>query len=148
MDRRCPYFCSGTLLHGSSRAGDYWDISRMTSQYFASSRMQASSVGSDNMKPKHFLVIGEQHGSVGLREVLYSGLQREGFNVDCAASQCEALQVVQQVGAPDVIFVDDMLPGLDRRQFRQQLHEVAPNARILLINGGTTSRTRATQSCT
>jgi CheY-like chemotaxis protein len=88
------------------------------------------------MKPKHFLVIGEQHGAVGLREVLCRGLQREGFAVDCAASQIEALQLVQQSGPPDVVFVDDMLPGLDKRQLRAQLHEVAPNARILLINAG------------
>lgn len=41
-------------------------------------------------------------------------LQREGYEVDAAYDGLEALEVIARVN-PDVVVLDLMLPGLDRR---------------------------------
>ena len=88
------------------------------------------------MSPKRFLVVAEKNDPASLSEILRRGLLREGFTVDCAHNQSDALHLAATIAPPDVVFLDNDLPGLDSNRFKNKLHHVAPNARILLINSG------------
>jgi CheY-like chemotaxis protein len=56
-----------------------------------------------------------------LREILSEILLEEGYRVECAANGADALALLQEIGAPDLILLDLMMPVMSGWELRTQL---------------------------
>jgi signal transduction histidine kinase/CheY-like chemotaxis protein len=73
-----------------------------------------------------------------LRTITARILKRLGFQVLCAASGLEALDIASKFeGRIDVLFTDVVMPGMNGRELSDQLRCVRPDMKVLLTSGYT-----------
>jgi CheY-like chemotaxis protein len=68
----------------------------------------------------------------GIRDILARLVRREGYEAVEAANGMAALATVRQQ-APDVLFLDVRMPGLDGIEVLRQVRQLAPHLPIVLI---------------
>ncbi|MFQ5767693.1 MAG: response regulator, partial [Acidobacteriota bacterium] len=71
-----------------------------------------------------------------IREIARLILERSGFEVLAAGDGQEAVDLFRQEGTRiDSVLLDMTMPGLDGKEALQQIHDVDPTARIILMSG-------------
>jgi excisionase family DNA binding protein len=69
-----------------------------------------------------------------LREYMRVNLEMEGYTVREAASADEALQVLED-GAPDLVLLDVVMPGIDGWQMLQRMQERHGSVPVIMFSG-------------
>jgi signal transduction histidine kinase len=74
----------------------------------------------------------------GLREVIVSMLQKQGYEVLSAADPEKGMGAVQSHSGPiDLVITDVIMPGMNGRAFAERLQKTRPTTRVLFISGYT-----------
>lgn len=81
---------------------------------------------------KRILIVDDE---ATIRDVLRRYLERQGFAVNEAADGREALKLVER-GAPDLVVLDLMLPGMDGFSLADRLRRVNPVPIVMLTAKG------------
>jgi DNA-binding NtrC family response regulator len=88
-------------------------------------------------KKKNVLVIDDE-------EIVRISCQRalgpEGFNVDVASDGIEGLELLRQK-AYDVVLTDLKMPNMDGMEVLEQINELMPGAKVIVITGYSTIET-------
>jgi two-component system, NtrC family, response regulator AtoC len=67
-------------------------------------------------------------------------VESEGYGVETAGSGFDALQRIHQGSKPDLILLDMLMPGLDGLQTLQQIRQLDPALKVLMLSCVTDSR--------
>jgi len=94
-----------------------------------------------NQVPKRILIIDDD---IDLLMLLERRLEREGFNIETAASLSEAQEIIESF-SPDLILLDINVRGEDGRQLCWKLKRDRPEApiKVILMSGYDYSTSRA-----
>jgi signal transduction histidine kinase len=85
---------------------------------------------------KETVLLVEDHPD--LRELLTTMLERYGYTVLAAASPAKGLEAAQSYQAPIHLLVSDVvLPGMNGRQFAEEMTKARPGIKVLLMSGYT-----------
>lgn len=87
--------------------------------------------GRDNTRRAVVLIV--EHNP-RVRELLRGMLSSEGRKIVTAATAARALQLVSRA-FPDLVMLDENLPGGGRTATLERLHRVSPNLPVVMISG-------------
>ena len=87
--------------------------------------------------PANLLVVDDEPA---MQRYLRTLLEAEGHRVETVGSGGDALLRVKQGQTPDLVLLDLLMPGLDGLQTLQQLREIAPALRVVILSCVTDSR--------
>src|SRR5262245_60279865 len=89
------------------------------------------------MPGQHILIVDDEPA---IQSALRGVLEDEGYRVTAVGSGAEALGVVADE-APDVVFLDIWMPGLDGLETLAELKRVRPELAVIMISGHATIET-------
>ena len=89
------------------------------------------------MSNEHILIVDDERA---IQSSLRGVLEDEGYRVTAVGSGAEAIGVVADE-APDVVFLDIWMPGLDGIETLAQLKRVRPEMAVVMISGHATIET-------
>lgn len=84
------------------------------------------------MPAKRILFVDDEQALVQLGAEL---LADSGFEVDCAYSGPEALQLFQERGDFDLLVTDESMPGMSGIELAQEVYRQSPSTPVLLCSG-------------
>lgn len=70
-----------------------------------------------------------------LRAIACEMLQYLGYETEAAASGEEAVERVGNGGAPDLVILDVIMPGIGGVEAFRQIHKVRPDVKVLIATG-------------
>lgn len=84
------------------------------------------------MPAKRILFVDDEQALAQLGAEL---LVDSGFEVDCAYSGAEALQLFRERGDFDLVVTDETMPGMSGIELAQEIYRQSPNTPVLLCSG-------------
>ncbi|GIW92882.1 MAG: hypothetical protein KatS3mg110_0923 [Pirellulaceae bacterium] len=91
------------------------------------------SIADSTKKPLILVVDDEQV----VRKFVAMALETHGFRVTTASSAPEALRLIDSGETPELIITDLVMPGMNGREFAEQLQQRRPECRFLFVSGYT-----------
>jgi two-component system, NtrC family, response regulator AtoC len=87
--------------------------------------------------PANVLVVDDEQAMQTYTRAL---LEPEGYQVETVSSGADALFRVRQGQSPDVVLLDLLMPGLDGLQTLEQMHQVDPALKVVMLSCVSDSR--------
>ena len=89
------------------------------------------------MPGEHVLIVDDERA---IQSSLRGVLEDEGYRVTAVGSGADAIARVAEE-APDVVFLDIWMPGMDGLEALTELKRIRPDATVVMISGHATIET-------
>jgi CheY-like chemotaxis protein len=126
---------AGGTARISSRAGQGTTVSLYlprTALHAATEESAPATASLGAVRSATILVVDDDKG---MRQFLAESLDALGYNVLCAASGAEGLEMIRTRTMPDLVIVDFAMPGMNGAEFAEAVQNVVPGVPLLFASG-------------